>query len=171
MIPIKIPIHIPTLYIDNLFGKIGYIDFIKPKQLTSSIMKGIDSINRRFIVIKMNIDNKHLFQTFFNVHSDCEGLWIGAGLIGIHLICARVVMTDFQFKLIEDIINDKVIKIEEKHNPNIDSFIGKYVSNEKIYNACLKIQKAWRLCRYNPNYKMCEIVQMNNYKDIVNSYI
>jgi len=171
MIPIKVPIDIPTLYINDLFGKIGNIDFIKPNQLTASIMKGIDSINRRFIVIKMNIDNKHLFQTFFNVHSYCEGLWIGSGNHGIHLICTEGGMIDCQLKLIEDIINDKIIKIEPKHNPNSNLFIGKYVSNEKIYNACLKIQKAWRLCRYNPNYKMCEIVQMNNYKDIVDEYI
>ena len=36
--------------------------------------------------------------------------------------------------------------------------------------AVLKIQQAWRLCRYNPKYKMCETVQMNNYEIIVNSY-
>lgn len=170
MTPFIISPHIPTLYIDNLFGRTGYIDFITLDDMTHSIMRGIDSINRRFIVIKMNIDNQNLFQTFFQRYSDCDGLWMGAGHHGIHLICTEGGMVDCQFKLIEDIINDKIVKIEEKHNPNIHSFIGKYVANEKIYNAVLKIQRAWRLCRYTPTYKMCETVQMNNFDHIVNSY-
>ena len=167
MIPINIPIHISTLYIDNLFGKTGYIDFITLDDMTSSIMKGIDSINRRFIVLKMIIDNQNLFQTFFQRYSACDGLWMGTGYHGIHLICTEGGMVECQFKLIEDIINDKIVKIEKKHNPNINSFIGKYVCNEKIYNAVLKIQRNWRLCRYNPRYKMCETVQMNNFENIV----
>ena len=171
MIPINIPINIPTLNIDNLFGTTGYIDFINQNQLTSSVMRGIDQHNRRFIVIKMNIDNKNLFQTFFQRYSDSDGLWMGAGHHGCHLIATEGGMKDCQFKLIEDIISDKIVKIEEQHKPNTHSFIGKFVCNEKIYNAVLKIQRAWRLCRYDPTYKMCETVQMNNLEHIIINHL
>jgi hypothetical protein len=170
MIPIKIPPIIPTLYLGNKQGNTAYIDFITLDDMTHSIMRGIDMYNRRFIVIKMIINNTPLMQTFFQRYIESEGFWMGAGHHGGHLIATEGGMKDNQFKLIDNIINDKIVKIEEKHRPCDPSFINNYVANEKIYNAVLKIQQAWRLCRYNPKYKMCETVQMNNYEIIVNSY-
>ena len=79
-------------------------------------------------------------------------------------------MRKYKYKLIEDIIHDKIVKIEAKHIPNNKKFIDKYVCNEKVYNSIVKIQRAWLLCRYNPNFKMCETVQMNNLQDIVREY-
>ena len=38
-----------------------------------------------------------------------------------------------------------------------------YLVKEKTTLICAKkIQRAWRLCRYNPEYKMCEKVQLDN---------
>ena len=133
-------------------------------------MRGIDKYKRRFIAIKMNINNKKLFQTFFQRYIDSEEMWMAAGHYGRHLIDTQGGMKECQFKLIEDIIHDKIVKIEDKHRPNNQKFIDKYVCNEKVYNSIVKIQRAWRLCRYNPNFKMCETVQMNNLQDIVEEY-
>jgi hypothetical protein len=171
MIPINIHPNIPTLDLGNKQGNTAYIDFITLDDMTHSIMRGIDMYNRRFIVIKMIINEITLMQTFFQRYTESEGFWMGAGHWGGgHLIDTIGGMKDIQFKLIDNIINDKIVKIEDTHRPCDPSFINKYVANEKIYNAILKIQRAWRLCRYNPKYKMCETVQMNNLENIINSY-
>lgn len=39
-----------------------------------------------------------------------------------------------------------------------------------MYKAAIIIQKNWRLCRYNPKYKMCEKVQNRNLYIITNEY-
>jgi hypothetical protein len=173
MIPFFIPPKIPTLNLGEFIGQTGYtgyIDFIKLSQMTYPIMRGIDSFNRRFVVIKMNINNVLLFQTFFQRYTDSEGLWMGAGHHGCHLIATEGGMKDIQFKLIEDIINNKIVKITQEHKPCDPYFIDKYVCGVNVYNATLKIQKAWRLCRYDPKYKMCETIQMRNLHDIVEEY-
>ena len=170
MIPFIIPPYIQTLNVDNNEGYTGYIDFITLDKMLEPIMRGTDKYNRRFIVIKMNIDNKQVFQTFFQRYTDSEEMWMGAGHQGINLISTEGGINECQFKLIEDIIHHKVVKVNKEHRPNDIDFIDKYVCNEKVYNSIVKIQRAWRLCRYNPNFKMCEIVQMNNLKDIVREY-
>ena len=170
MIPFIIPPHITSLNLGSLKGGTSYIDFITLDKMVEPIMRGIDTYNRIFVVIKMNIDNKQVFQTFFQRYIDSEGLWMGTGHHGIHLIATEGGMRNCQFKLIEDIIHDKIVKMEDKHIPNDIDFIDKYVCNEKVYESVLKIQRAWRLCRYDPHFKMCETVQMNNLQDIVNEY-
>ena len=166
MIPINVPYNIPTLYIGNKQGHTDYIDFITLDDMTHSIMRGIDVYNRRFIVIKMIINNIQLMQTFFQRYPEREGLWMGAGHGVRHLIDTTGGMKDCQFKLIDDIINNKIVKIKEEHKPCVPSFKDNYVCNETIYNSVIIIQKAWRLCRYNPKYKMCEKVLMTNLHDI-----
>lgn len=37
--------------------------------------------------------------------------------------------------------------------------------------AANMIKKHWKKCRYNPKYKMCENVQTNNLKEIIEGYI
>jgi hypothetical protein len=168
MIPINVPPNIPTLELGNKRSYTEYIDFITLDDMTHSIMRGIDVYNRRFIVIKMIINNFHLMQTFFQRYTDSEGFWMGAGHHGGgHLIDTNGGMKDCQFKLIDDIINNKIVKIEAKHKPCVSSlFEDNYVCSETIYKSVITIQKAWRLCRYNPKYKMCETVLMNNLHNI-----
>ena len=170
MIPFIIPQYIKTLNVNKNECYTGYIDFITLEKMVEPIMRGIDKYKRRFIAIKMNIDNKKLFQTFFQRYIDSEEMWMGAGHYGRHLIETYGGMEADQFKLIEDIIHDKVVKINSEHRPNDIDFIDKYVCNEKVYNSIVKIQRAWRLCRYNPNFKMCEIVQMKNLQEILDEY-
>jgi hypothetical protein len=170
MIPFIIPSNIQTLYTADNEGYTGYIDFITLDKMVEPIMRGSDKYKRCFIAIKMNIDNKKLFQTFFQRYTDSEGMWMGAGHYGWHIIETYGGMDAAQFKLIEDIIHDKIVKVNKEHRPNDIDFIDKYVCNEKIYNSIVKIQRAWRLCRYDPKYKMCETVQMNNLHDIIKEY-
>ena len=170
MIPFNIPHHIKTLDVSNDEGYTGYIDFITLDKMVEPIMRGMDKYNRRFIAIKMTIINKKLFQTFFQRYTESEVMWMGAGHYGWHLIATEGGMEACQFKLIEDIIHDKIVIVNKEHRPNDPDFIDKFVCNEKVYNSIVKIQRAWRLCRYNPKYKMCEKVQMNNLQDIIKEY-
>tara|TARA_B110001469_G_C9637351_1_gene319755 strand:+ start:2287 stop:2820 length:534 start_codon:yes stop_codon:yes gene_type:complete len=166
----------PILNIKNKVGDTSYIDFITKEQMTSNIMWGTDLYNRYFITINMNIDsdNKYnkamdLMQTFFERYTNSSNLWMGTGHHGVQLIDTYGGMNDIQFKLIQDIIDNNLIKITKEHQPCQGSFIDKHVCNRNVYNAILKIQRAWRLCRYSPDYKMCERVQMNNLDEILNS--
>jgi hypothetical protein len=175
---LKIPIGIPILDIsgmDNNLLNQRYIDYIIPEQLINqSVMTGTDSHNRIFIVIKINIDNMSLMQTFHQKFSQIQKIgcsfvhWLSAGHYGGgHLIDTTNGVKYNQFKLIENLINNKIVKITPKHDPCIPIFINKYACNETVYNAIIIIQRAWILCRYNPEYKMCETVLMNNLEQIV----
>ena len=169
--------HLPILNISNQIGHTSYIDFITRDQMTSNIMCGVDLYKRNFITINMNIESNsksnktiELIQTFFERYSDSSHLWMGAGHHGIQLIDTYGGMSNIQFILIQAIIDNKVVKITKEHRPSQGSFTNKYVCNSNVYNAILKIQRLWRLCRYNPKYKMCERVQMNNLDEIINTH-
>jgi len=178
---ITIPNNLPILNINNQIGNTSYIDFITRDQMTSNIMWGVDLYKRYFITINMNIESNYksnstdnktiaLIQTFFERYSDSSNLWMGAGHHGIQLINTYGGMSNIQFILIQDIIDNKVVKITKEHRPCQGSFTNKFVCNSNVYNAILKIQRFWRLCRYDPQYKMCECVQMNNLDEIINTH-
>ena len=40
-----------------------------------------------------------------------------------------------------------------------------------VLRGLIMIKKHWKKCRYNPKYKMCENVQTNNLKEIIEGYI
>ena len=54
-----------------------------------------------------------------------------------------------------------------------DYFKGKKVilCDKNKLNAAIKIQKAFKLCRYNPNYEMCHKIQTKYHQDIINERI
>ena len=67
-----------------------------------------------------------------------------------------VILKDKIFLEIEDI--DKLLI------KNIDFDDAKDIINKN--NNAIIIQKFWRLCRYDPKYKMCNKVLINNLKDL-----
>ena len=173
--------NIPILNIKNRF--IGdYIDFITLDEVIYPIMKGLDSYNRPFIVIKMMIEGTLIMQTFFRRYIDGYQ-WQGCGHATQNLLVETSGgMKEDQIQLISDIINERNIKIKMEHRPTNSYirllFLGKYypkinekegyirLYSEKEYNACIIIQRAWHECRYNPKYKMCGDILMKNIESI-----
>ena len=165
-------LNIPVLNIGKRQGGTEYIDFIHPKEVTFPVMKGIDIFRRPFIVVKFFVDYKYIcVQTFFQRYSNDKKLWVGCGHFGENLIETYGGMNIKQFELLSKIINKEKVKLEIYHKPFNDKLIGKFIElyDENKINATIFIQRHWRLCRYNPKYKMCEKVQMRNFELINNT--
>jgi hypothetical protein len=171
----NLPKDTPRLEIGNRCGSTDYIDFLKWKEVTSDIMYGIDRFQRSFIVIKFMVEDypKPLMQTFFQRYTD-EEYWMGCGHATNLLIDTTGGMSFDQQELIQNIIDGKEVTIEDKHHPDefsycgVTKLLGKKVSlfDQKKHDASIVIQRAWKLCRYDPIYKMCETVLINNHKEI-----
>lgn len=161
--------NFPTLYLNEKYNGRSYIDFIKFDEVEYPVMKGYDIHNRPFIVIKMKIEDKILMQTFFKRYTDSD-LYMGCGHATGNLIDTSGGMTNNQFILLSNIINKNEPVITSYCNPIKKEYIDKYVYlyDKKKIDAAIYIQYFWRKHRYNPKYKFCEIVQYNNFKDLIN---
>ena len=159
---IEIYYKLPKLNIGNRQGWTDYIDFIKWDEVKYPAMAGIDVFYRKFIVVKFLIDNTKVMQTFFQRYTH-GSMIMGCGHATVNLIDTSGGMNDEQQKFILDIIKNKSAIMKREYYPEND-WAGKEVIlfNEKEWNAAKLIQSKWRLCRYNPKYKMCEKVLMNN---------
>lgn len=74
------------------------------------------------------------------------------------------------FETLKVIVNNQIKKFyfdKILEQLKLPFYIGKKLEPEKY--AAIKIQQAWRLCRYNPKYKMCESVQIHNLEEICNT--
>ena len=164
--------NLPKLDIKNRQGITDYIDFLKWDEVIYPVMAGVDTFNRKFIVVKFLIDNMKVMQTFFERYTHGTML-MGCGHATINLIETSGGMSQEQEEFILEIINNKSAIMKSEYRPilwgyNDTNWIDKKVIlfNEKEWNAAILIQNKWRLCRYNPKYKMCEKVLMNNLREI-----
>lgn len=103
----------PILDIEERTGSTGYIDFIMQNEVTSNGMKGNDIHGRPFVVldgvgIKQDGTQIPFFQTFFQRYTDSD-TWMGCGHGGNELIDTCGGMNSSQFKLLTDLINNKII--------------------------------------------------------------
>lgn len=163
--------NFPKLYIGNRGGGTDYIDFIKWKEVTEPVMIGTDRYNRAFIVVKfiLNKETKKpikIIQTFFQRYSN-DNLWMGCGHATEHLIKTPGGMKYEQFRFLERIINGETLKLSNNIYPVFPVNTSVSLYDEKKWNASIVIQKNWRLCRYNPRYKMCEKVQCRNMENLL----
>ena len=55
-------------------------------------------------------------------------------------------------------------EIKERLRQDIVDDYNCFIEEKTKVICAKKIQRAWRLCRYNPEYKMCEKVQLDNLK-------
>ena len=148
----------------DLRGRMGttdYIDFLTRNEVPKNVMKGIDIYGRKFLTMKIggiDLDNNKFFkssQVFFERYTgepylasaDFEGLfiWTTGGT------------NPAQYKLINDLVDGKLVKIEEAHRFNS----GKHnviIANMDYWenHAAKIIQKNWHFCRYTPNYTICK---------------
>ena len=176
-----LPKNTPKLEIYNRCGYTDYIDFLKWNEIEAPIMYGIDCYGRSFIVIKFIIieTGKKIMQTFFQRYTRGSS-WMGCGHATSLLIDTIGGMSKDQIEFIQNIINGKNVTMEDKHRP--DTYTGFYFNensnskytvslfDEKKHIAATTIQNAWKLCRYDPIYKMCSKVQIRNLDDIESEY-
>ena len=164
--------NFPELDIGDRKGSTDYIDFIKMEEVTSPVMQGKDCYGRHFMVIKLILNNKNvILQTFFQRYSDNLGDWRGCGHATQIIVGSGNNIDENMFKFINDLLDNKKIKINEEHN--IDSCyhgVEVQIFDEEKWNAAIKIQNHWRLCRWDPKFKMCERVQLRALKEIIDEF-
>ena len=166
--------NLPRININIKCGYTDYIDFLQWNEVTEPAMYGIDCYNREFIVVKfiINKDSKNpikLMQTFFQRYTNGYK-WMGCGHATDYLIFTIGGMNEFDFNFLNKILNGETVEID---NSVSSHFKGDKVSlfNEKEWKASTVIQKNWKICRYNPKYKMCETVQTRNLEMICQYFI
>lgn len=164
----------PKLDVGIRNGPTNYIDYITTDEVKYPVMYGIDKFSRMFVVIKARINNTIIQQTFFQRHTNYKYFWTTGNLFGnIILLDSLGGLHLDQLIFIIELIKNGKAKLEDKHDA-ISLFkehSGEmvYLYNEKEWKAASKIQKNWRICRYNPSYKMCEKVLFSNLDIIQNN--
>jgi hypothetical protein len=148
----------------DLKGRMGvtdYIDFLKRDEVPKNVMKGVDCYRRTFLTMKIggiDLDTMKFFKTgqvFFERYTgepylasaDFEGMfiWTTGGT------------TTIQYKLINDLVDGKLVKLEEEHRFNSSNCNVVVATMDYWENHFARIiQKNWRMCRYNPNYAICK---------------
>ena len=175
-------------------GPTGYIDFITWNEVIYPIMWGTDRYNRLFFVIKGYINNKRILQTIFQRHEG-GSRWNGGGRSRFFFLdsLGRNVndllgttggISDEQFDFLFALIENK--KAPNDHNIRLNPYIYCLCStlryhvnsdcnptpseiqlyDEAQQDAVELLQRAWRRCRYNPQYKMCEKILIRNMCDV-----
>jgi hypothetical protein len=173
---------LPELNIGDEMGPTGYIDFLKWDDVPEGVMYGYDKLNRLFFVIKCIIDGNKYVQTFFQRYESLCGTDIYAwnsGSSHLHIIDTNGGILDNQFDFLFELIKNKKAILKYEHRPSY-SFTYKLngidfkkeitLFDKKKWDSAKTIQKSWRLCRYDPTYKMCSNVTLNNIKELEKEY-
>ena len=108
----------PTFDVKNRNGVTDYIDYLRWNEIDHSVMVGVDKFRRKFMVVKMLVnDDQKVMQTFFQRYTDGSG-WMGCGhATSSNLIDTIGGMTNEQFVLIKNILTGSNISIKEEHRP------------------------------------------------------
>ena len=161
-------------------GNTQYIDFLFPNEIPYNKMKGRDLFERSFIILKIGILNLKTGdfikkgQVFFQSYSPTSLThpsyfynWQAASLDGEFINTDRGLTTP-QIQLITDIVNNKLILLNEDHFPTNFSLGDCLVIASMDYwedRAARTIQKYFLKARYNPNYKICQHVLNRQYDE------
>lgn len=118
-------------------GATGYIDYIKRDEVSENKMRGYDTFRRKFIILKVGIEQQDELietgQVFFQRYSD-RMLWMGALFEGTFIeTCGGV--TEQQFNLLDDIIDNKVIILKEEHRPSSQFVPGSRIASMDYWNS------------------------------------
>ena len=158
----------------DLKGRMGstdYIDFLFPNEVPYNKVKGKDIYDRNFIILKVGIYDLKKFklrrigQVFFQRYSNTDLSysfyfynWQGASLDG-EFIGTGGGINQNQIKLISDIVDNKLVKLEDYHKPyNFRSGDYKLIASMDYWEdrAARIIQKQFIKCRYEPKYTICK---------------
>jgi hypothetical protein len=171
----------------DLNGRVGltdYIDFLTPKEIPYNKVKGIDLYRRPFIILKVGIYDLKTTkfyktgQVFFQRYSPSYlshpynfYSWQGASLDGEFLETSGGI-SPAQIKLIGDIVDNKLVKINEEHRGyKVKSHDDKVIASMDYWedNAARVIQKNFLICRYNPKYAFCRKILHRQFDEYINS--
>lgn len=103
-------------------GKTDYIDFLTKREIPKNVMKGVDKYNRRFIILKIggyDLYTSKFFRTgqvFFERYTN-EREIMGANFEGMFIWTQGGTNYD-QYKLINDLVDEKLVKLKETHHFN-----------------------------------------------------
>lgn len=167
-----------NLDIGDRVGITNYIDFLKETEITHNLMKGIDIYNRKFIVMKVGVMNPNtgklyrLQQVFFQRYTNNLYDWMTATIVNnTEFMYSYGGMNHEQYKMINDLVDGRTLRIEDCHRFSYPNFIGYIVATmdtwEKKYAQV--IQRAFIVCRYEPNYTLCKNVLNRQYDFYINS--
>ena len=132
-------------------------------------MRGFDASNRLFIATKLVIDNKVVLQIILQPFGQWYCVWksVGNWTPNKLLILKDEPLCIPQFLLMISILENQITNVCQYHDVSYKSGVVSLldVSYNKL-RAINTIQRNWRECRYNPEYKMCSTVQIRNLEDI-----
>lgn len=164
------------LDIGNRVGLTDYIDFLREHEITHNLMKGIDTYKRKFIVMKVGIMNPktgklyRLQQVFFQRYTNELYDWMTATIIGnVEFMYSYGGMNPIQYKMINDLVDGKTIMVEDCHRLSSSNFTGYVIATMDTWeNKYAKvIQRAFVVCRYDPNYKICKNILKRQYDEYI----
>ena len=149
-----------TYDLGGRMGSTDYIDFLTQKEVPKNMMKGIDRHGRKFLTMKIggfDLNNMRFFrsgQVFFERYTGSP--YIASGWFGGAFLQTTAGTRPIQYQLINDLVDGKIVKIKKDHrfsssNSNVIIANMDYWEN----HFARIIQKNWKICRYNPNYAIC----------------
>jgi len=169
--------------IENVFdleGRMGnthYIDFLYPNDVPYNKVKGKDIFDRNFIILKVGIydlkknklqkTGQVFFQRYPNTnltHPSYFYNWQGATLDGEFLLTGGGINLE-QIKLISDIVDNKLVKLEEHHKPcKFRSGDNKLIASMDYWedHSARIIQKQYRKYKNKFNNQLDEYLNTNN---------
>lgn len=171
--------NITETNIGKMIGDIRNLDWMDLENLNNDVTIG-SSINDSncFLVIKYEIRISSFktikgAQCFFRPYLHHKDFWISNDN-SLSFIKTEPMVTANQFILINNLIKKKIVTLHRYHYPLENKYIGKKIALQgvwKIKKAIDIIEKNWLICRYEPKYKMCEQVLMNNIEEAREEYL
>ena len=161
-------------------GNTQYIDFLFPNEIPFNKMKGTDLFDRAFIILKVGVlDLKQdkfvkTGQVFFQRYSPTNLThpsyfynWQGASLDGEFLLTGGGISPQ-QIDLLTDIVNNKLILLNEEHRAcKFRTGNCKVIASMDYWEdkAARIIQKYFIKARYDPKYTICQNVLNRQYDE------
>lgn len=159
--------------LEGRMGRTDYIDFLTQNEVPKNVMKGVDCYDRRFLTMKIggiDLNTMKFFksgQVFFERYSD-EPYLASADFEGM-FIMTTAGTRPIQYQLINDLVDGKLIKLEEEHRFNSRDCNVVIATMDHWENHFARIiQRNWLICRYNPNYTICKKKLNEQYDEYIN---
>tara|TARA_Y100000593_G_C4190896_1_gene276834 strand:+ start:51 stop:602 length:552 start_codon:yes stop_codon:yes gene_type:complete len=171
--------NITETNIGKMIGDINNLDWMDFEKLKDDICFGTDISSKKiFLVIQYEIKlhNKRKlknYQCFIRNIKSQNDPWT-SNVNTAPFINTRFGLTYFQKKMISNIIEGKIVTITPNHFPCDTKHIGKKIATPETWRkkrAVEIIERNWLICRYDPRYKMCETVLMNNIEEAREEYL
>ena len=111
------------------------------------IIKAVDIKYRPLVTISFVVNNEELIiNSFYKRYRLFFQNWYG---VDDDIFDTSAGISNHQFTLLKNVINNKLVQIQEYHYPVSEKLIGKYICNRKVWDAANIIQKTWRKYLFN----------------------